>query len=52
MALSPDGEASVTSTVNETLRFWNMISKAHSQKASTHFIHWENIHVFLMDHNF
>jgi WD40 repeat protein len=43
MAVSPDGEAVVTSGRDETLRLWNIFSKPHSQKASTHFIHWEKV---------
>jgi WD40 repeat protein len=43
MAVSPDGEAIVTSAGDETLHCWNMFSKAHSQKVSTQFIYWEKI---------
>ncbi|KAK9686862.1 WD domain, G-beta repeat [Popillia japonica] len=32
LALSPDGEAIVTGAGDETLRFWNVFSKARSQK--------------------
>ncbi|XP_022919502.1 fizzy-related protein homolog [Onthophagus taurus] len=32
LALSPDGEAIVTGAGDETLRFWNVFSKAQSQK--------------------
>ena len=30
--MSPDGEAIVTGAGDETLRFWNVFSKARSQK--------------------
>ena len=32
LAMSPDGEAIVTGAGDETLRFWNVFSKARSQK--------------------
>ena len=32
LAISPDGEAIVTGAGDETLRFWNVFSKARSQK--------------------
>jgi cell division cycle 20-like protein 1, cofactor of APC complex len=35
LAMSPDGEAIVTGAGDETLRFWNVFSKARSQKVST-----------------
>jgi len=34
LAMSPDGEAIVTGAGDETLRFWNVFSKARSQKES------------------
>ena len=34
LAMSPDGEAIVTGAGDETLRFWNIFSKARSQKES------------------
>ncbi|PSN47858.1 Fizzy-related protein [Blattella germanica] len=34
LAMSPDGEAIVTGAGDETLRFWNVFSKARSQKVS------------------
>ncbi|XP_031566663.1 fizzy-related protein homolog [Actinia tenebrosa] len=34
LAVSPDGEAIVTGAGDETLRFWNVFSKARSQKES------------------
>jgi cell division cycle 20-like protein 1 (cofactor of APC complex) len=43
MAVSPDGEAVVTGGGDETLRFWAMFSKPHSQKVSAEFIHWGKI---------
>ena len=30
--MSPDGESIVTGAGDETLRFWNVFSKAHTQK--------------------
>lgn len=48
LAMSPDGEAIVTGAGDETLRFWNVFSKARSQKVSAQFIHREKY--FLMDH--
>ena len=35
LAMSPDGEAIVTGAGDETLRFWNVFSKARSQKVSS-----------------
>jgi cell division cycle 20-like protein 1 (cofactor of APC complex) len=43
LAMSPDGEAIVTGAGDETLRFWNVFSKARSHKVSAQFIHWEKI---------
>ena len=34
LAMSPDGESIVTGAGDETLRFWNVFSKARSQKVS------------------
>ncbi|XP_067950177.1 fizzy-related protein homolog [Watersipora subatra] len=34
LAMSPDGEAIVTGAGDETLRFWNVFSKSHSNKDS------------------
>ena len=34
LAMSPDGESIVTGAGDETLRFWNVFSKARSQKES------------------
>ena len=34
LAMSPDGEAIVTGAGDETLRFWNVFSKARSQKVT------------------
>jgi len=33
-AMSPDGEAIVTGAGDETLRFWNVFSKTHSNRVS------------------
>ena len=33
--MSPDGEAIVTGAGDETLRFWNVFSKARSQKVNS-----------------
>ena len=35
LAMSPDGEAIVTGAGDETLRFWNVFSKARSQKVKS-----------------
>lgn len=35
LAMSPDGEAIVTGAGDETLRFWNVFSKARSQKVNS-----------------
>ena len=35
LAMSPDGEAIVTGAGDETLRFWNVFSKARSQKVTS-----------------
>jgi cell division cycle 20-like protein 1 (cofactor of APC complex) len=43
MAVSPNGETIVTGAGDKTLRFWNMFSKASSQKVSAQFVHWGNI---------
>jgi WD40 repeat protein len=43
MAVSPDGEAAVTSGGDETLRLWDVFSIPHSQKVSAQFIHWEKV---------
>ena len=32
--MSPDGEAIVTGAGDETLRFWNVFSKSHSNRVS------------------
>jgi len=34
LAMSPDGESIVTGAGDETLRFWNVFSKSHTQKES------------------
>jgi cell division cycle 20-like protein 1 (cofactor of APC complex) len=34
MAVSPNGESIVTGDGDEILRFWNVFSRAHSQKGS------------------
>ncbi|PNF16794.1 hypothetical protein B7P43_G18397, partial [Cryptotermes secundus] len=39
MAESPDGQAVVTGFADETLRFWNVFRKRHSQKVNAQFIH-------------
>jgi hypothetical protein len=39
MAVSPDREAMVVALEDDILRFWNMFSKARSQKVSAQFIH-------------
>nr|CAD7403777.1 unnamed protein product [Timema cristinae] len=36
LAMAPDGEAIVTGAGDETLRFWNVFSKARSQKVRTY----------------
>lgn len=36
LAMSPDGEAIVTGAGDETLRFWNVFSKARSQRVCIH----------------
>ena len=38
LAMSPDGEAIVTGAGDETLRFWNVFSKARSQKDCAKFL--------------
>ena len=38
LAMSPDGEAIVTGAGDETLRFWNVFSKARSQKVCAKFL--------------
>ena len=38
LAMSPDGESIVTGAGDETLRFWNVFSKARSQKVCTFYI--------------
>jgi cell division cycle 20-like protein 1 (cofactor of APC complex) len=40
--MSPDG-AVVTSGGDQTLRFWNVFSKSHSEKVSAQFNCWEKI---------
>ena len=49
--MSPDGEAIVTGAGDETLRFWNVFSKARSQKVKVKKIFWkafqfDNFHAF------
>ena len=39
LAMSPDGEAIVTGAGDETLRFWNVFSKARSQKVLHSYFH-------------
>lgn len=34
LAMSPDGEAIVTGAGDETLRFWNVFNKTHSNRVS------------------
>jgi cell division cycle 20-like protein 1 (cofactor of APC complex) len=38
LAMSPDGEAIVTGAGDETLRFWNVFSKARSQKVKIYYL--------------
>jgi WD40 repeat protein len=38
LVMSPDGEALVTGTGDETLHLWNVFSEAHSQKVSAQII--------------
>ncbi|PNF13622.1 Fizzy-related protein, partial [Cryptotermes secundus] len=55
MALSPDGEAVATTAADETLHFWNVFRKPHSQKASAQFIHWEKVFfkmTYILKHKF
>ena len=49
--MSPDGEAIVTGAGDETLRFWNVFSKARSQKVKVKKFFWkafqfDNFHAF------
>ena len=48
--MSPDGESIVTGAGDETLRFWNVFSKARSQKVSnqlSYLNYWNSLsHVF------
>ena len=51
LAMSPDGEAIVTGAGDETLRFWNVFSKARSQKVKVKKFFWkafqfDNFHAF------
>ena len=51
LAMSPDGEAIVTGAGDETLRFWNVFSKARSQKVKVKIFFWkafqfDNFHAF------
>ncbi|PNF16267.1 hypothetical protein B7P43_G11644, partial [Cryptotermes secundus] len=43
LAVSPDGETIVTAGGDETIRFWDIFSKAHSQKVSAQFILWKKL---------
>jgi WD40 repeat protein len=43
LAVSPDGETIVTAGGDETIRFWDVFSKARSQKVSAQFIKWKKL---------
>jgi WD40 repeat protein len=43
LSVSPDSKAIVTGAGDETVRLWNVFSKARSQKVSAQFIQWEKL---------
>ena len=48
LAMSPDGESIVTGAGDETLRFWNVFSKARSQKVSYLSLVWRKVEFSLI----
>jgi WD40 repeat protein len=46
MAVSPDGETVVTGGGDETVRLWNVFSKAFPEKVNAQFVHWGEKYVY------